>query len=414
MNRMKKNILFSLLIIGTLYVILGFSIGINAFFIPFIKEAFKISTRMSYLVMTATFSAYVIFGVPSGIIFRRLGYKKSIMVAFLLFFCGFSLIGLSAQIMNFILFLVALFVVGMGQTILTSVINSYVTILGPHESAAKRISIMGVCDKLAFAGASFILAFFMSLTEVSMGDVVRPFYFIAVLMIIISILIYNSSLPELKAKGEGKKLSLTSQSSFHPANFKKSILEFPHLLLGVIAIFFDVGVEYLVLGSINDYAAKLNLLSPSTYVWLPSIGMVIGYFLGIRFIPRIISQSKALMFCAVLGIITVLFIIFLPDNISIYLVGVLGLCNSLLWPTIFPLALADLGKFTKKGSSILVMGIIGGAILPLLFGFIADLSTYSFAYIVCLPAYLFIFYYAVSGYKIRTKSRANEYKKAIR
>jgi glucose/galactose transporter len=404
MNDNKKTLVLPLVIIGAMYVILGFSIGINAFFIPFIKDAFNISTQKSYLIMTATFSAYVIFGVPSGSIIKRVGYKGGITTAFIMIAIGFFIIGYAAHIASFTLFLIALFVVGMGQTLLTGAINSYVTILGPHESAASRICIMGICDKLAFAGASFILATFMSLADVKLDDVIYPFYIITGIMIVIGILSYFSPLPELKAAGEDEnEIGDDSLISVH-ANTKTSILQFPHLLLGILAIFFDVGVEIIALGSINDYATILKLPSPEHYVWFTSGGMVLGYLLGVKFIPKAISQSTALVLCAILGTITTLTIVLVPANVSIYLVAVLGFANSLLWPAIFPLALADLGKFTKRGSSLLVMGIIGGAILPLLFGYVADVWSYQNAYLVCLPSYLFIFYFAVSGNKIRTKS----------
>ena len=399
----KKTLVLPLLIIGGMFVILGFSIGINAFFIPFIKDAFDISTGMSYLIMTATFSAYVIFGIPSGFVIKWLGYKGGITVAFLLIAVGFYTIGYAAEIISFLVFLLALFIVGMGQTLLTGAINSYVTILGPHESAASRICIMGICDKLAFSGASLILASFMDLTDVHLDDVIYPFYVITAIMVIIGILSYFSPLPELKAEGEDEEdpISDGAQISAY-ANAKTSILQFPHLLLGVVAIFFDVGVEIIALGSINDYATILGLPSPENYVWLASGGMVLGYLLGVKYIPKVVSQSTALVLCTILGIITTLAIVAVPTQISIYLVGVLGFANSLLWPAIFPLALADLGKFTKTGSSLLVMGIIGGAILPLLFGFMADRTSHQLAYLVCLPSYLFILYFALSGNRIRT------------
>jgi glucose/galactose transporter len=406
MNDNKKTLVLPLIIIGAMYVILGFSIGINAFFIPFIKDAFNISTQMSYLIMTATFSAYVIFGVPSGSIIKRVGYKGGITIAFIMIAIGFFIIGYAAHVASFALFLIALFIVGMGQTLLTGAINSYVTILGPHESAASRICIMGICDKLAFASASFILATFMSLADVQLDDVIYPFYIITGIMIVIGILSYFSPLPELKAAGEDED-EITSDDSLISvhANSKTSILQFPHLLLGILAIFFDVGVEIIALGSINDYATILKLSSPEHYVWFTSGGMVLGYLLGVKFIPKTISQSTALVWCAILGTLTTLAIVLVPANVSIYLVAVLGFANSLLWPAIFPLALADLGKFTKRGSSLLVMGIIGGALLPLLFGYVADVWSYQNAYLVCLPSYMFIFYFAVSGNKIRTKAQ---------
>lgn len=405
MNDNQKTLVLPLVIIGAMYVILGFSIGINAFFIPFIKDAFNISTKMSYLIMTATFSAYVIFGVPSGSIIKRVGYKGGITTAFIMIAIGFFIIGYAAHVASFALFLIALFIVGMGQTLLTGAINSYVTILGPHESAASRICIMGICDKLAFASASFILATFMSLADVKLDDVIYPFYIITGIMVVIGVLSYFSPLPELKAAGEDENEVDDNSLISTYANSKTSILQFPHLLLGILAIFFDVGVEIIALGSINDYATILKLPSPEHYVWFPSGGMVLGYLFGVKFIPKTLSQSTALMLCAILGVLTTFSIVLVPADVSIYLVAVLGFANSLLWPAIFPLALADLGKFTKRGSSLLVMGIIGGAILPLLFGYVADVWSYQNAYLVCLPSYLFIFYFAVWGNKIRTKAQ---------
>jgi fucose permease len=158
--------------------------------------------------------------------------------------------------------------------------------------------------------------------------------------------------------------------------------------LGVLAIFFDVGVEYVALGTINDYATILNLPSPQNYVWFVSAAMVIGYLFGVLFIPKIVSQGMALLISTISGLVVTIMIVVLPVGISIYLVALLGLANALMWAAIWPLAIADLGKFTKMGSSFLVMGIIGGAFLPLLFGYVADVASHQVAYLVCLPAYI--------------------------
>ncbi len=391
-----------MLIISSMYMILGFSIGINAFFVPFVQTAFDVSTATSYLIMTATFSAYVVFGIPSGIIIKRTGYKGGITTSFLILALSFFLVGYAAQIASFSLFLLALFISGVGQTLLTGAVNSYVTILGPHESAAKRICIMGIADKLAFAGASFILAAYINLTAVSLTQVIAPFYIIAGLLVLIGIASYFSPLKELKAVGEDVGDVVASHS-----DQKTSIFGYPHLFLGILAIFFDIGVEIIALGTINDYAVVLKLPSPENYVWYASFGMVAGYILGVNFIPHFLSQSAALICSCLIGLATSIGIVLVQPAISIYLVAVLGLANSLLWPAIFPLALKDLGEFTKMGSSLLVMGIIGGAIIPLVFGFLADKWTYQNAYLICLPSYLYILYYALYGSKIRiSKKRA--------
>jgi len=397
----KKTLVVPMILIGSMFAVLGFALGINAFFIPFVQKAFNISITMSYLVMTATFLSFVVFGIPSGAIIKKFGYKGGMIIAFVIMAVGFYLIAPAAKIMSFPLLLIALFVSGMGQTLLTGAVNTYVTILGPEESAASRIALMGICSKTFYAAASLLLALFMDLANVRIEDTILPFYLISGVLLVMGFLYYFAPLPEIKAAGEDESDESSEVSAY--ANSKTSILQFPHLLLGVLAIFFDVGLEYLALGSINDYASVLNLPSPQNYVWFVSAGMVVGYLFGVFFIPKLISQSTALLLSTISGIIVTFAIVLFPPGISIYLVALLGLANALLWPAIWPLAIADLGKFTKMGSSLLVTGIIGGAFLPLIFGYVADAASHQVAYIVCLPAYLYIMYYALSGSKIRTE-----------
>jgi fucose permease len=240
----------------------------------------------------------------------------------------------------------------------------------------------------------------MDLTNVKIEDTILPFYIISGILLVMGFFYYFAPLPEIKAAGEEESEDIPESSVY--SRGKKNIFQFPHLLLGVLAIFFDIGVEHLALGSINDYATILNLANPEDYVWFVSAGMVIGYILGVAFIPKYISQGQALLLSTIAGIIVTVAIALVPSQISIYLVAVLGLANALMWPAIWPLAIADLGRFTKIGSSLLVTGIIGGAILPLAFGFVAGKSSYQIAYLVCLPAYLYIMYYALFGSKIRT------------
>ena len=396
----KKTLIIPMMLIGSMFAVLGFALGINAFFVPFVKQAFNISITMSYLVMTATFLSFVVFGVPSGAIIKKLGYKGAMIIAFLIMAIGFYLIAPAAKIISFPLLLLALFISGMGQTLLTGAVNTYVAILGPPESAASRIAIMGICSKTFYAVASLMLAVFMDLASVHIKDTILPFYIISGVLIVMGFLYYFAPLPEIKAIGEDDNDG-SAVSSY--AATKTSIFQFPHLMLGVLAIFFDIGAEYIALGTINDYAAILNLPSPASYVWYVSAGMVLGYLSGVFFIPKYVSQGTALLISTISGIVITIMIVLLPVGISIYFVALLGLANALMWPAIWPLAIADLGKFTKIGSSLLVTGIIGGAFLPLLFGYVADIVSHQFAYLVCIPAYLYIMYFSLSGSKIRTR-----------
>lgn len=399
-NPNKKNILVPMLLIGAMYAVLGFALGINAFFIPFVQEAFQISTTQSYLVMTATFSAFVVFGAFSGGILTRAGYKGGMVIAFVLMAIGFFLITPAARAVSFPLLLLALFISGLGQALLTGAVNTYVSIIGPEESAAKRIALMGICNKTFYAVASLMLALFMDLANVRIEDTILPFYIITGILLVMGFLYYFAPLPDVNASGEEEDKGVIQETTVYSRS-KTSIFQFPHLLLGIIAIFFVIGLETVALGTINDYASILHLPSPENYIWLVSAGMVIGYLLGVLFVPKYVSQTQVLLFSTISGIVVTLAILIVPVNVSIYLVAFLGLSNAMMWPAVWPLAIADLGRFTKTGSSLLVTGIIGGAFLPLLFGYVAEQASYQNAYLVCLPAYLYIIYYALSGSKIR-------------
>jgi fucose permease len=401
MNTTKKNIAIPLLIVGSMNAVLGFALGVNAFFIPFVQQAFDVTTSMSYLIMVATFSAYLVFGVFTGPILKKAGYKGGMVIALVLMAVGFLMIVPAAKMVSFPLFLAALFVNGLGQALLTGAYSTYVSIIGNPNSAAARISIMGISAKIFYAIASFILAFFMDLANVRIENTITPFCIIAGILLVMGIVYYFSPLPEIKAVGEESGGSKDEDISVY-TNSKTSIWQFPHLLLGIVAIFFTVGVEYLALGTINDYAQNLGLSNPQNYVWLVSFAMIAGYIAGVLFIPKYLSQTNALVASTFLGMTAALIILFVPGSGSIYLISVLGLANALLWPAVWPLAIADLGKFTKTGSSLLVTGIIGAGIISLIFGFFAGKYGYQFAYIVALPSYLFIFYYALWGSKLRT------------
>ena len=174
------------------------------------------------------------------------------------------------------------------------------------------------------------------------------------------------------------------------------------IFIGFISLFCYVGVETLAMSSIVDYANYFQLPDPQLYTSFTVSGMILGYLIGILLIPKYLSQEKSLLICSVLGIISSCMILMPIGTISIYFVALLGLANSLLWPAIWPLAIKDLGELTKIGSSILVMAIAGGAIFPLLFGWMCDLlQNMQQAYWICIPAYSMILYYAIKGHKIR-------------
>jgi len=406
MSENRKNSYgLSIAIIGLLFFVLGFAIGINTYLIPFLREVFNLSTAASYLVMAATFSSFVVFGIPSGYIIKKIGYKGGIVLSFVVLALGMILFVPSAKITSFPLFLLALFIGGVGQTLLQTSINPYITILGPEASAARRICMMGISNKVAYALGPIVLSIFMSLEGINVNDVIEPFYIISAIFLAGAGISFFAPLPEIQAQP-----SINSEGTEIDTH-RTSIFQFPHLFLGMGAVFFYIGVETLSLGTVLDYATRLdlpafkvfdiNLLAPELFVSYSTFSMIIGYLAGIVLIPKFISQQKALKYSSIFGLIIACMVLVFPVNWSVFLVAALGLANAVMWPALWPLSLADLGKFTKTGSSIMVLGIVGGAIVPLIFGWMVDILEYQLAYWICLPCYLYIMYFAIKGYKIR-------------
>jgi glucose/galactose transporter len=393
-----RGLILPMILIAFMFSILGFAIGINAFFVPFVQEAYHVSTSMSYLITTATFSAYLLFGIPSGILLKRTGYKGSMVVAFIIMALGMLLIVPAAKWITFPMFLLAIFVTGLGQTLLNAAVNPYITLIGPHESAAQRICIMGICNKLTTGLTPVFLALFMNTTNIKLEDTIGPFYIISGGLFLLGILIFFSPLPELKGEGEEHTYEYKGTAT---SVQKTSILQYPHLLLGALGLFFSIGVEITALVSINDLATEIGMPTPERFTGFVSGAMILGYLMGVILIPRRITQSKAFTISSLIGIATTLLIVTLPQQRSVYFVAVLGMANAVLWPSIWPLALADLGRFTKTGSAILVMGVVGGGIIPLLLGWLKDLFSYQQAYWMLLPLYIYLLYYAIKGHKIR-------------
>lgn len=412
-----SSYLFPLLIIGVAFFIIGFGVGINGIMVPILEGAFSLSKGMSYLVLTATFSAFLIFGAPSGWVVKKIGYKLSMVVALLIMALGMLLFIPSARMggsmSGFYMFLVASFVGGIGNTLLQAAVNPYVTICGPIEKAAQRMSFMGILNKSAWYLGPIFLSLFIDVKNPVLDQAHIPFGIAAAVIALLSIVIYFISLPEVKALGEEEsdQEGEMSKPAVIEANKKSSILQFPHLILGAIALFIYVGVETLPMASAIDFANAIGLNNPAQYSALVSIGLVIGYIVSI-FLLQVIDQKRALILFISIAIAASLGIVLLPAEQAIWGLGVLGFSHSLMWGAIWALAIDNLGKFTKTGSSILVMAIVGGAVLPLLFGFIIDsikvaesatAGDFQKAYWLLLPGYLFLLFYATIGHKIGIK-----------
>lgn len=401
MTHEKKNYTMPLAFVGMMFFAIGFALGINSYLIPVLKGSLEISSGVSYFIVAVTFLPFLIFGYPASMTIKAIGYKRTMALSFLMFAIAFGLFIPAAFQESFPLFLLACFISGTANAYLQASVNPYVTILGPLESAAKRISIMGICNKLAWPVAPLFLTWIIgkNIKDTVIADLFIPFYIIIGVFILLGIISLLAPLPEVKAVGEDEDNADACPYAAH----KTSIFQFPHLLLGCLALFFYVGAETVALSTLVDYATYLNLPYADLYAWIAPIGLVIGYICGIVLIPRYLNQATALKICSVIAILGSLLVVLASDSLSIWFIFLIALGCSLMWPALWPLAMADLGKFTKAGSSLLIMAMAGPVIILPLLGFLTDNHGMQNAYWICLPCFIYILYYALVGHKIRTK-----------
>jgi len=415
-NGQKNSYVTSIIIIGALFFIFGFVTWLNATLIPFLKIACELTDFQAYFVTFAFYISYFFLAIPSSWILHKTGFKNGMALGLFVMAIGSLLFIPAGQTRSFGLFLTGLFVQGAGLSLLQTASNPYVTILGPIESAAKRISIMGICNKTAgilsplilgfvvLEGADDIVAKVATMTDLNekatilndmAGRVIVPYIIMAVVLVILAFLVKQSPLQNIDTDKDDQHVN----EGLSP---KKYVLQYPFFTLGLITLFLYTGCEVIAADTVINYAksAGYPLAQAKFFASLTMFSMVVGYILGIITIPKTLSQSKALGISAVLGVILGLSAILIKGNISVYLIAFLGFANAIMWPAIWPLALEGLGKFTKIASALLVMCIAGCATLPLLYGKLADSISRQDAYWIVIPCYLFIAYYAFWGHKI--------------
>jgi MFS transporter, FHS family, L-fucose permease len=432
----RKDYIFSISIIGLFFFIFGFVTWLNGILIPFLRTACELNDFEAYFVTFAFYVSYFIMALPSSAVLKKTGFKNGMSLGLWIMAAGALIFVPAAMTRTFGLFLLGLFVEGTGLALLQTASNPYITIIGPPESAAKRISIMGIANKFAGAIAPIILASIIlkdskvlaeklahaadttvrtGLLDELAGRVIMPYIVMSVILILLGLLLRFAHLPEVDTDAE-------DETSGESNAGKTSIWQFPHLLLGVIALFFYVGVEVIAGDSIIRYGQSIGIAMESAkyFTSLTLISMIIGYLLGIIFIPKYLSQVTALRICTILGVVFSLGAILTPSHlvfsmsfidimtfksiqlvlpVTVLFVALLGLANALVWPAMWPLALNGLGRFTKTGSAMLVMAIAGGALIPLTYGKLAVTFSTQSAYWICVPAYLIIMYYAFIGHK---------------
>jgi len=420
-NRVKKNYkdFFSpIIIISALFFVIGFITWLSAVLVPYLKIACELNNFQSYLVAFSFYIAYFFMSVPSGWFLEYNGFKKSMATGLGVMAIGSAIFVPAALTRTYGLFLTGLFIQGAGMALLQAASNPYVTIIGPIESAAKRISILGICNGVAGVLAPAILGFITlkgadeivrKLTTMTIEQknieldtlaarVITPYILIMVSLLLLAVFLYYSNLPDIDAE---EKNAIVDEG----VSNKTSIFQFPHLLLGVFTIFLYTGVEVIAGNTIISYGVFLNIpiATAKFFSSFTIFAMLVGYVIGIITIPKYLKQKNALIISSILGLIFALMALQTHGFTSVMFIALLGLANSLMWPSIWPLAITELGRFTKIGSSMMVMAISGAAVLPLLYGRIADVTTPKTAYWIAIPIYLFVLYYAAYGNKIRVK-----------
>ena len=431
----KNSTLVPIIIIAGLFFIFGFVTWINGALIPFMKTINELTDAESYLVASASYISFVVMALPASSIINKIGYRKGMSLGLIIMAIGALVFIPAANARTYWMFLAAIFIQGAGMTLLQTASNPYITILGPIESAAKRIAIMGIANKVAGALGSVIFGAILlsgideikdklsnvdavekaGLLNTMADSVITPYIAMAVVLFILGILIRKAPLPHVEAA--------PIEESTSSEKTKNSIFQFPHLWLGVLALFVYVGVEVVAGDTIIAYGISLEIPVEQAkfFTLFTLMAMVATYALGVFLIPKYISQAFALKASAILGIALSFCIIFTSGYTSVVFVAALGIANALVWPAIWPLALTGLGKFTKTASALLIMAISGGAIIPPLYGALVDhkkeslivsglneatamAEAASFGYWILLPCYLIIFYYAFWGHKVGLKS----------
>jgi len=428
----KRMMYIAIAIVGMMFFIFGFVSWVNAILIPYFRIACELTNFQSYLVTFAFYIAYLVMSIPASFVLKRAGFKNGIMYGFFCMATGAMLFVPAALIRTYWFFLIGLFSIGTGLTILQAAANPYITIVGPIESAAKRISIMGICNKFAGIIAPLIFAaiilkssdsvifeqlnvgaFSEAEKDVVLDGLIRrviwPYSILSIFLFAVGIFIRYSVLPEINQEEENKEVE-TDDGKSHT-----SILQFPYLLMGAVAMFLHVGTQVIAIDTIIGYANSMHmdLLEAKVFPSYTLTATICGYIMGIILIPKYLSQKRAFQICCTLGLIFSLGVVLSnmqvsfwghDANLSIWFLVLLGFPNSLIYAGIWPLSIRGLGRFTKIGSSLLIMGLCGNAILPLIYGHFADLFSVKQAYWVLIPCYLYLMFFSLYGHKIESWS----------
>ncbi len=408
---------YSIFIIGILFFIFGFVTWLNATLIPYLQISCELTAFESYFVTFAFYISYFVMAIPSSKVLEKTGFKNGMALGLVVMAIGALIFIPAAMTRTYYWFLLGLFIQGTGLALLQTASNPYITILGPIESAAKRISIMGVANKFAGILSPIILGAIVlkGIDEIKekiqtmdataraveldalSQKVIMPYLVMAVVLVLLALMIKFSSLPDVDASQD--------ENDEQTGDTRTSIFQYPYMWLGVITLFLYVGAEVVAVDTLIAYGSSQGfaLSEAKFFSSFTLAGMILGYFVGIIAIPKYLSQQKALTYFAILGIIFSLSAILVDDPyMSVLSIAALGFANSIMWPAIWPLAIDGLGKHIKIASALLIMGIAGGAIIPLIYGYLSDIDSVGskLAYAILIPIYMFILFFAVKGNQI--------------
>lgn len=436
MSKSSKNNLIPIAIIAGLFFIFGFVTWINGALIPFMKTINELTDAQSYFVASASYISFVVMALPASYILSKIGYRKGMSLGLFIMAIGALVFIPAAEARTYWVFLAGIFIQGIGMTLLQTAANPYITILGPIESGAKRIAIMGIANKTAGALGSLIFGALLlsgidevkeklgtasieekgQLLDTMADSVFTPYLVMALVLFVLAILIRKAPLPHVEAapveeKNDGKTA-------------KTSIFQFPHLWLGVLTLFVYVGAEVIAGDTIISYGISLGFpaYEAKFFTTFTLLAMVVTYAIGVFLIPKYLKQGTALRISAALGIIFSICILLTTGFTSILFVAALGIANALVWPAVWPLTLEGLGKFTKTASALLIMAISGGAIIPPLYGRLVDSNKQELiangiekadamataatsSYWVLIPCYAIILFFAIWGHKYKSWNR---------
>lgn len=420
MEKNKKNLTFSMFIIGSLFFVFGFVTWLNNILIPYMRISCELTTQVQgYLVTFAFYIAYFVMSIPSSFVLKKTGYSNGMAMGLIIMAVGCIMFIPGAMMRSYPMFLLGLFLQGSGLSLLQTASNPYVTVIGPIESAARRMSIMGICNKLAgmigivllynaiFSGKEHLFESIKTMADGSEKEamlqqlsngVIAPYIIMTAVLLALVLFIKMAHLPDIVE--EEKKVD----------GRKTSIFTYPYLWMGILSIFFYVGAEVIAIDTLIPYGDYYGISTKVSHYFgvYALIALLVGYFCGIVFVPKFISQRKALIVQLVLSMALVTFALCTSGMVSIVAIICLSFAHAIMWPAIWPLSIHDLGKHTEFASALMVMAIVGGAIMPLIYGWIADAVNPHVAYSLLFVSYVFILFFASLGYKMGGKHKSLE------